>query len=694
MNQGELLLEIGTEEIPAGFIIPAVKNLQQTLTAKFADLHLEHGSIQTAATPRRLTVCVKNLIARQPDTVEEALGPPKKAAFDKNNQPTKAAIGFAKSRGASIDDLEIVSTPKGEYLLLRVAQKGKTTHEILTSLLPEIILSLPFPKSMRWGSGDFTFARPIHWLVALYDSAVIPFEIAGIHSNSVTQGHRFMATKNKAVTDYDHYLNHLRKAQVIADIEERRGAVIEEIHKAAKTAGGTIIPDEELVDTVTNLVEKPFGVCGTFEERFLALPKDVLITSMREHQKYFTVVDEKGSLMPHFVAVNNTEVKNHTITAEGHQRVLRARLEDALFFFNADQKRTLESHVNDLSGVIFQSKLGTMLEKTNRITKLAEIIAEDLAPVKIAETKRAAHLAKADLLTEMVNEFPSLQGVIGKEYALLNNELPDVAAAIEEHYMPVRSGEKLPQGMPGKIVSMADRIDTIAGCFGIGQVPTGTTDPFGLRRLALGLLHIIADSSLAVSLGGYLEHAMALYEDKITTDKKSAVEAARQFIKGRFTNDLNARGIPLETIEAVTSVAFDDPTDCRLRIKALHEMSNQETFTLLAGSFKRVMNIIKAHATDTVDGVLLTEPAEKKLYECFQAVEEEAMPSLETRNYNKAMVTILKMKEPVDTFFDEVLVMAEDDAIKNNRLSLLAAIAGLFLKIGDFSKMYALGRSN
>lgn len=694
MSQGELLLEIGTEEIPAGFITPAVKNLQQTLTAKLAELHLKHGPVHTAATPRRLTVCVENLIAQQPDTEEEALGPPKKAAFDSNGKPTKAAIGFAKSRGASIDDLEVVSTPKGEYLMLRLAQKGQKTREILTSLLPEVILAMPFPKSMRWGSGDFTFARPIHWLVSLYDAAVIPFEINGIHSNSITQGHRFMETKEKSVTDYDQYLNDLRKAQVIADIGERRSAVVEEINNAANTVKGTIIHDEELVDTVTNLVEKPFGVCGTFEKRFLALPKDVLITSMREHQKYFTVVDKKGSLVPHFVAVNNTEVKDHKMTAEGHQRVLRARLEDALFFFNEDQKRTLESHINDLSGVIFQAKLGTMLEKTNRITTLAGIIAEDLAPEKVTETKRAAQLAKADLLTEMVNEFPSLQGLIGKDYALLNNEPPEVANAIAEHYMPVRSGDKLPQGMPGKIVSMADRIDTIAGCFGIGQVPTGTTDPFGLRRLALGLLHIIEDSSLSVSLGVYLEKAIALYENKITTDKNSAVDSARQFIKGRFTNDMNSQGIPLETIEAVTSVAFDDPTDCRMRIKALHEISSQETFTLLANSFKRVMNIIKGHETDSVDERLLSEPAEKRLYESLQAVREEAKPFLESRDYSKAMASILKMKEPVDTFFDEVLVMAEDDTIKNNRLSLLTAIAGLFLNIGDFSKMYALGHSN
>lgn len=690
--QHELLLEIGTEEIPAGFIMPAVQNLQKNLTAKLAELHLQHGAVHTAATPRRLAICIDGLIDRQPDNQEEVLGPPKKAAFDSDNKPTKAAIGFAKSRGASVDDLEIAKTDKGEYIMLRIDQKGQPTVDLLKSLLPETILGLAFPKSMRWGAGDMAFARPIHWLLALYDGNVVPFEIGSIHSDTKTKGHRFMQGKPNFVTDYQEYIKKLRKAEVIADIEERKEAVLSEISKAAKEAGGTILQDDELVDIVTNLVEKPFAVCGTFEKRFLELPRDVLITSMREHQKYFTVVNNKGDLLPNFVAVNNTAVKDNKLAAEGHQRVLRARLEDALFFFMDDRKKRLEERVNDLSGVIFQNKLGTMLEKTERTMKLAAMLAEELSPDDVKEIQRGAYLAKADLLTEMVNEFPTLQGVIGKDYAFLNGEPESVAVAIKEHYMPVRAGGALPGSIHGQIVGMADRLDTIAGCFGIGKTPTGAADPFGLRRLALGLLHIIDKGSFTISLKKYLTKAMELYGDKLSEKPDNAASKALEFIKGRFVNDLAGAGIPVETIEAVTSITFDNPTDCKHKINALVSISDQETFTLLAGSFKRVMNIIKDHNNTNIDISQLKDPAEKKLAEVLQEITKETIPLLEKCAYTEAMRSILKMKEPIDTFFDEVMVMADDENLKKNRLALLTSIAQLFLQIGDFSKMYSLGQ--
>ncbi|MCK5543849.1 MAG: glycine--tRNA ligase subunit beta [Desulfobulbaceae bacterium] len=686
----ELLFEIGTEELPAGFIMPALENIKNILTKKLSDFSLKFGEIKTVATPRRLTVSISDLTDRQPDSIEEITGPPKKAAYDADGNPTKAALGFAKSRNASVDDLKVVATPKGEYLMLVSEKKGKETIAILPELLVELIRELPFPKSMRWGTGSTSFARPIQWLLALYGGNVVRFQIENISSGNITKGHRFMAPDPFEVKDFTNYLDKLRKAHVMADISERRNGLMKEINQAARQAEGTILPDDELIEIVTQLVETPHAICGTFEKRFLDLPSNVLITAMREHQKYFAVINENNKLLPNFIAVNNTMVKDAKLGAEGHQRVLRARLEDALFFFREDKKRPLADRVADLSGVIFQAKLGTLLEKTERITKLAGLMAEKLAPDLTETVKRTARLSKSDLLTAMVNEFPTLQGVMGWDYAILDGEKMEVANGILEHYRPIRAGSELPDGIPGTLVSMADRLDSIAGCFGIGQVPTGTTDPYGLRRLSLGLLHIIQDKSFSISLSEFVEKALDLFEDKLTEDKKRTQKNILEFIKARFANDLISEGVPAEAVEAVTSISFDDVVDCRKKIEALMSISSQPAFTLLAGSFKRVMNIIKDHDDTSVDRGLLTETAEQSLYETYLAVADESEPLLEEKKYDQALETILKMKEPVDTFFDDVMVMSEDLRIRNNRLSLLTAISRLFLKIGDFSKMYTI----
>jgi glycyl-tRNA synthetase beta chain len=689
--QNELLLEIGSEEIPAGFIGPALKNMKNSMAEKLAELELEYESIRTAATPRRLTICVNGLVSQQPDREEEFLGPAKKAAFDQDNKPTKAAVGFARSKGAVVEDLQVVDTPKGEYVMLLRQRKGQKTESLLPLFLKDIVVGLPFPKSMRWGEGGTSFARPIHWLVALYGGQIVDFRVGDIKSGATTRGHRFMAPGVIEVKDFAQYVDVLRQNNVLVDIAERRQAVIVEIRKAASERSGfegaRILEDEGLIDTVSNLVEYPHGVCGKFETRFLELPDDVLITSMREHQKYFCVTDTSGRLLANFVAVNNTRVLDENLAAEGHQRVLRARLEDALFFFKDDRKRKLEDRVKDLSGIIFQSKLGTMLEKTERVTKLAGILAQKLAPEYSAKAERAATLAKADLLTAMVNEFPSLQGVMGRDYASLDEEVPEVATAILEHYLPVRAGGNLPTEIPGALVGIADRLDTVSGCFGIGQVPTGTTDPFGLRRLVLGLLHIIESQDFSLSLPEAVEAALQLYDKKLTEDRKITLGKILDFIKGRFVNDLIGKGIPGSAVEAVTSVAFDDIVDCRGRIDALAAIRNQSAFTVLAAAFKRVMNIIKGHNPTDIKVELLHESAERNLYEAFEDVQNKTRPLLEAKEYSKALDVILQMKEPVDVFFDEVMVMSEDETLKQNRLNLLSAISGLFLQVGDFSKM-------
>jgi len=391
--------------------------------------------------------------------------------------------------------------------------------------------------------------------------------------------------------------------------------------------------------------------------------------------------------MANFIAVNNTGVKDAKLAAEGHQRVIRARLEDALFFFRKDQARTMADRVNDLSGIIFQNRLGTMLEKTERLVELSRLLAGTLAPDSVAAAERTALLAKADLLTAMVNEFPSLQGVMGRDYALLNGESPEVAAGIHEHYLPVRAGGQLPRGAVGAIVSMADRLDSIAGCFGIGKVPTGTTDPYGLRRLALGLIHVIEERSFVFSLSEFVEKALRLFGDKLSEDTDAARDTILEFIKGRFVNDLMARSVPGEAVDAATSVSFDDLVDCRARIDALTAIMGQPSFAILAVAFKRVMNIIKDNDDTSVQDDLLQEAAEQGLYKAFLNVKEEAEPALVRKDYTSALACILRMKEPVDEFFDTVMVMAEDQSLRTNRLNLLTAIAGLFLKVGDFSRM-------
>jgi len=683
----ELLFEIGTEEIPAGYINPAVENLSRLVTTRLAELGLRHGEVRTAATPRRLTISIADLDSAQADRREELLGPPKAASFDAEGRPTKAAEGFARSKGANLDDLRVSTTPKGEYLLVVVEKKGEQTSELLPAVLSEAIAKLPFPKSMRWGAGKASFARPIQWLLACYGGQVVPCRINDVESGLTTRGHRFMSPAAVEAKDYAAYLDRLRQAEVLADFGERREAVKREVAAAAQRLGGKILDDEELVDIVTNLVERPHAICGSFDPKFLAVPKEVLITSMRENQKYFAIADANGKLMPNFIAINNTATRDEALAVNGHQRVLRARLEDALFFFTEDQQHKLAERIDKLSGIVFQAGLGTMREKSGRVEKLAVRLAEQLAPAAVATVTRAAQLAKTDLLTAMVGEFPTLQGTMGRAYALLDGESPEVAEAIAEHYLPVRAGGDTPAAIAGALVGLADRIDTIAGCFGIGKQPTGTTDPYGLRRLALGLLAIIERHQLSLSLTDLADCALELYGDKITVNREAAGAAVLDFIKGRYVNDLAARGLPGAAIEAVTSVTFDDPVDCTLRIKALAAVQGEETFTILAGSFKRVRNIIKDNADETVRTELLTESGEQDLFRALTEVAAAATPLLDRRDYPAAMTAILQMKEPVDRFFEQVMVMTEDEALRRNRLNLLTAISRLFLRIGDFSKM-------
>ncbi len=693
----ELLFEIGTEEIPAGYIRPALHFMKSFADRRLADLGLAHGRITTVGTPRRLTLIVDELQEKQKDKKAEHTGPAYKAAYDTEGRPTKAAQGFARSRGVNVTDLQVVTTKKGEYLMVVEEIPGKTAEELLPDVLLDLLREIPFPKSMHWGArSSLAFARPLQWLLALYEGKVIDMEIEGVSGGDKTCGHRFMAPEFFLVKNGTDYLKELEKHFVIVDPLRRKELVVEEVEKAVLEkqatskglAGGRALLDEGLLDTVTNLVEIPWGVCGEFDDKFLVLPREALVTSMREHQKYFPIIKDNGELLPFFVAVNNTRIRDPEMAANGHERVIRARLEDGLFFFNEDKKQRLEDRLDKLSGIVFQQKLGSMEAKSTRMAVLAGKLAELLDLAVKDQAVRAARLAKADLLTEMVGEFPTLQGVIGSEYARLDGESEGVAVAIAEHYMPIRSGSELPQTLVGAIVGIADRLDTLVGCFAIGEKPTGNKDSFGLRRQAIGLINIIRGLDLSLSLTDMLSHALAGYDGVVEVDAGVVVKIVA-FIRLRFENELLVGDYEQDVIKAATSVGFDDLQDCVFRIEALRNIRSREAFVVLSGSFKRIRNITKENMATEVRENLLVEQAEKELYEIVKRVRSDVQPLIDKQEYDKALEVLLQMKQPVDLFFDQVMVMADDERIRVNRLNLLTVLRELVLRIGDISRMHA-----
>ncbi|RLB07319.1 MAG: glycine--tRNA ligase subunit beta, partial [Deltaproteobacteria bacterium] len=498
MKKG-MLLEVGTEEIPSLFIPKALDAMKEILKNEMDAQRVDYGEIKAVGTPRRLALFAE-LEQRQRPLEKERLGPPKNVAFDTQGRPTKAALGFAQREGVRVDDLEIVHTGKGEYLCVRKQEAGRQTREILSEVLPRLIASIPFPKSMRWSDLELRFARPIHWILALFDAEVVPFTMENLTSASFTRGHRFLHPDLIEVKGFKDYLEGLRQASVVVDPEERRELIRRRVREAAQKVGGRPLEDEDLLEEITYLVEYPVAICGRFDNGYLDLPKEVLITAMQQHQRYFPVVDGQGRLLPYFVAVSNIMARDMEVVREGNERVLRARLADAQFFFQEDQKVPLEQRVQELKGVIFQAKLGTSYEKVIRIRELALRLAEELAPEDKEVVARGAYLCKADLVTEMVGEFPHLQGVMGREYALRSGEDPAVAQVIFEHYLPRFAGDALPSTKAGDMVSIADKLDTIIGCFGVGLIPTGASDPFALRRQALGIIHIILDKGYTISL--------------------------------------------------------------------------------------------------------------------------------------------------------------------------------------------------
>lgn len=686
MSTKELFLEIGTEEIPAGFIPRATAEMEAIITKELAVARLSFDEIKTLATPRRLALVVKGIPTTQPDAEITATGPSVKAAYDAEGRPTKAAEGFARGQGVDVSELQTITTDKGEYLFVSKQVTGRPTHLIMAEILPALVANIPFKKSMRWGNQDVRFARPIHWIVALFDGTVVPFSFGAIESGKTSRGHRFMANTTFHVSDFDHYLLECERHFVIPDPEKRKEIIRRETHRVALAAGGHLLPDEDLLEQVTYLVEYPSAVAGTFSPEFLKVPKEVLITSMRSHQRYFSIVDGEGKLLPGFITINNTLTEDPAVVVKGNERVLRARLSDARFFFEEDQKIRLYERVESLKKVVYQQKLGTSFEKMERFKNLAEGLADQLNPSVKIQVSRAAWLSKADLVTGMVGEFPEVQGIMGREYALLQGEDADVASAIAEHYLPTQAGGELPASDIGAFVSIADKLDTICGCFGVGLIPTGAADPYALRRATIGIISIILDRGYRLSLSLLISQSLKLLAAQLNRPQEQVATDVLEFFRARFINLLGSQ-FPSDAVDAAVSAGFDDLVDVRARIAALAEFKTHPDFEPLSVAFKRVGNIIKEGVDAPVEPSLFEESAENVLYESLQAVKSAIDQKVASGSWLDALTEIATLRGPVDSFFDRVMVMAEDQRVRNNRLALLTAIARMFGRIADFSRI-------
>ncbi|MDD2273342.1 MAG: glycine--tRNA ligase subunit beta [Desulfuromonadaceae bacterium] len=686
MNTKELFLEIGCEEIPAGFIPKATAEMKAIITRELAAARLSFSEIKTLATPRRLALVVTGIPAVQPDAEISATGPSLKAAYDPSGKPTKAAEGFARGQGVDVADLQTISTDKGEYLFVSKQVTGRPTHEILAEVLPALVANLSFKKSMRWGDQEVRFARPIHWIVALFDGTVVPFSFGTIESGKLSRGHRFMANTTFPVSNFAGYLDECERHFIVPDPEKRKEIIRREAHRVATAAGGHLLPDEELLEQVTYLVEYPSVVHGTFSSEFLMVPKEVLITSMRSHQRYFSIVDAHGGLLPGFITINNTLTEDPSVVVKGNERVLRARLSDARFFFEEDKKIRLDERVESLKKVVYQQKLGTSFEKMERFRLLTEGLAEQLNPAVKVHASRAAWLCKADLVSGMVGEFPEVQGIMGREYALLEGESTEVANAIAEHYLPTQAGGELPASDCGAFVSIADKLDTICGCFGVGLIPTGAADPYALRRATIGIIAIILDKGYRLSLRKLIEQSLELLSAKLTRPKEQVAIDVLEFFRARFVNLLGNQ-FAVDAVDAAIAAEFDDLVDVKARISALAEFKTHPDFEPLAVAFKRVGNIIKGGVDAPVDPSLFQDNAEGALYEAIQTVKVSADKLLSSGAWLDALTTIATLRGPVDSFFDKVMVMADEQQVRTNRLALLTTIARLVGKVADFSKI-------
>lgn len=685
------LLEIGVEELPARFIGNALAQLENNMKNLLKEQRIEYESIETYATPRRLVLIIEGLGDKQ-ETIEEKIkGPAKGIAYDEKGNPTKALQGFMRGQGIDIDQISFQDYNGEEYVYANVVKNGKMTEDVLSKNMANIIKSIVFPKSMRWGGKNIRFARPIRWIVSLYNESVVPFDLEGIKVGNITRGHRFLGSSHIELNSVDEYFKILEENYVIVDQNKRKDIIKYGSERLAKEKGGNLLMDAELLEEVTYLVEYPTPLIGRIEDEYLQLPVDVVITPMKEHLRYFPVVDDKGRLLPYFITVRNGNEKHIDIVTKGNEKVLGARLEDAKFFYYEDIKKPLEDYVEELNNIIFQEKLGTLYDKTIRVQKLAEKIGNYLEVGQ--ETKknieRAAYLSKADLVTKMVDEFTELQGKMGMEYAKQSGENEIVSLAIYEQYLPRFAGDQLPTTTAGAILSIADKLDTIAGSFAIGIQPTGSQDPYGLRRQALGIINIILDRKLNLNLGDIVDFALYIYvdENSLVFDYENTKQEILEFFNGRIKNIFSDMGIRYDIIDGVLSTETDDVYDLKLRADKLNDYIENKGLEEVLTTFNRVINLGEKASSMEVKRELLVEEEEIELYEAFNSVEDKVITWLNKKEYDKALEQFIALREPVDNFFDHVMVMVDDEELRENRLSLLSKIAETMLMICDLSKI-------
>ncbi len=693
MAKQTLLLEIGTEELPPKALLKLAAAFANGMHDGLDKAELEFADVNYYATPRRLSVMVTALDTAQTDKEVLKRGPAVKAAYNDAGEPTPATLGFAKSCGAEISELETMETDKGSWLTYLAQEKGKATVELIPEITETALSRLPIPKRMRWGSGNIEFVRPVHWVVAMFGTETIDCSILGIQAGNQTFGHRFHHPDAIQLKSAESYLQQLEKpGKVIADFKQRKTMIKEAVDKVAKKAKGQAIIDENLLDEVTALVEWPVMFSGIFDEKYLDLPNEVLIATMQGHQKYFPVVDKENNLLPCFVAVTNIESKSPDVIRLGNQRVIAPRLNDAEFFWQRDNETTLADLIPKLADVVFQQKLGSLADKSERINSLASYITNLLgADPKLAT--RAASLSKCDLLTDMVGELPELQGVIGRYYAINNGEETEVATALDEQYMPRFAGDQVPQSKTGQIISIADKLDTLVGIFAIGKAPTGDKDPFALRRAALGVLRIMIEGQLELDLQACLNKAIENYDNKLINDelvKNGLVWQVFDFMMERLRRYYIDQGISADNFEAVLMRKPIQPYDFHRRLNAVVQFRKLPEAESLAAANKRIGNILKQAKSQnnndfSVD--LLQEDAEQKLATALTSIKEKVNPLLDNSEYEHALSELAGLRDDVDTFFNDVMVMCEDEAVKNNRLALLNQLSNLFLKTADISRL-------
>ena len=686
----DFLVEIGTEELPP----KALKELSAAFTRNLVEgldrERLSHGEAAGYASPRRLAVLVRELALSQPKRELEQRGPPVSVAFGADGEPTAAALAFAEKCGVAVADLRRTSTPKGEWIACRIAEKGQRAAVLLAGIVQYSLDRLPIPRRMRWGSGEVEFVRPVHWVLMLHGQQVIDGPIFGIRAGRATYGHRFLAPGEIVIDEPADYLPALEdRGHVIADFDRRRQRIVEGVDKAAADAGGVAVTDTALCDEVTALTEWPVPITGRFDASFLALPREVIVATLTTHQRYFPIADKEGSLMARFVTVANIESKEPGKVRDGNERVVRPRLADAVFFWNQDRKSPLEALRRPLDDVVYQKDLGSIGDKSERVTRLAVALAVQLG-ADSSPVERAARLAKCDLLSGMVGEFPELQGVMGGYYARASGEADSVADAIAEQYLPRFAGDALPATTAGQIVAIADKLDTLAGVFSLGRKPGGNRDPFGLRRAAQGVVRIIVERCLDLDLKKLIALACELQPARIIDQAHAATEIY-DFILERMRAWYTAEiGLAPEVFEAVRVKQPASLSDFDARVNAVAAFVEMEAATSLAATNKRIANILR-QAGETHPGpvkpTLLRDDAEKKLYRAVQVARDSIAPLLERRAYKEALSVLAELRATVDVYFDDVMVMTDDENTKRNRLATLAELRALFLGIADISRL-------